>query len=169
MLEDALVELVQHIGGNGQMYVGEGKTSPERLLNPTASVEHHTLSFNSRGASTAVLPGVLNDLLSTLRGAQFSGLVIAELVCGTLTLRTRPILGASDEALLRIVGDVGRQDGEYLAYTAIPTRHLYALLSGFDEGTDDETHCSMENALCACFVFAFGETHTRDLGDGQIP
>ena len=169
MLEDALVELVQHVRRDGQMYVGEGKTSPERLLNPTAGVEHHTLSFNSRGAPTAFLPSMLDDLLGTLLGARFSGLVIAKLVCGTLTLRTRPILGASDETLLRIVGDVGRQDGEYLAYTAIPTRHLYALLSGFDEGTDDETHCSMENALRACFVFAFGETHPRDLRDRQIP
>ena len=167
MLEDALIELVQYVGGDGKVDVGIGKTDPERLLHAAADVEHHTLGLHSSTPSPRV-PCLSNDLFCELRGTQFHRLVFAEHVRRTLALRTRPVLGASDETLLRVVGDVGGEDGEYFADAAVPAGHLYALFTRGDEGLDDEAHGGVEDALRPRLVFAFRKPLPRYLRDGQV-
>lgn len=77
------------------------------------------------------------------------------------------LLAAGHQTLLREVGDICGKDGEDTADEAVGAHHLHTLLSGGDEGLEQEGHALVEQTVTRQRTSVFREA--RKLRNGQVP
>lgn len=130
MLDEALIQLMEDVGGDSRMDVGVRPTSEERLRDVLEAVlfEHLVHAFLAR---TAHLVCAANAADSVVLGTWFSLRIVAQMEPCDVALRTSlPVAGTCHQALLGVVRNVACEDGVAAANSTVGARKVDAVLRG---------------------------------------
>jgi hypothetical protein len=109
-----------------------------------------------------------NNAKGPIRGSRWSYNRILQIRGTALTLGAGAIFCTPNQALLRVVRNIRRKDGEYQTNIPISTNYLHAVVSSFNQRLKDEAHGRMEELLVACFNGLFCQPCPQNLVDRQI-
>lgn len=160
VLHDAFVDLVEYVGCDAFEDVGVGEICPERVVHGPKALRCELRRGISVAGSTQELRGRLMISCGIL-------LALTSLLARDQAARTSVFLAAGDQALLRMVGNVGRKDRIDAADVSVCARHQDSGLPSGDEGVHNFRHARVEQAIqCvgACRVL-----ETSEFADWYVP
>ena len=136
VVEDTFVKLVEDIGGKTHEDIAVWEVPPERV-NKADPLFCECRWFES-------LRNAVDQLKCLGRVSKRGKNTLAKILHRNETLWASVLHAAGDQALLRMVGNVGSKDGKNATHIPIGANHINALLPCFNHGSQNVPHAVME-------------------------